>query len=204
LQLKSGVWTNKNALTHCYNNSTDEGSISANEATYLGTIYATANGQTGMAFKPAAAAGGSNPTLGLYNAYNRVTYLSRNQDSTTSWTYGTSTWRASDNSSSNRVTYVDGLGQSLVSASFTQLAQGGTSISAAWGIDRDSTSATPATLGQFSFTTAGGGAVTTAFTPSIGLHYIQEVEWGSGSTPIFFGFVSPDRQCNNLDVSLPM
>lgn len=115
LAMLNGVLTNAVAITLRFGNAVGNTvSVAVNEATYLGTMYATANGQTGMAFKPAAAAGGSDSILGLYNAYNRVRTVTRSEDSTTGWTYANNTtWRAANNSTANRVSWVDGLGQSF-------------------------------------------------------------------------------------------
>ena len=54
----------------------------------------TANGQTGMQFAPTPALGGTNNILGVYNAYNRVSTTSICQDTTSTWTYGSSTIHA--------------------------------------------------------------------------------------------------------------
>src|SRR5204862_1366563 len=114
-----GVWTNKNAITLRAGGSS-LGSISANQATYLGSAYMTANGQTGMAFRPAGAGGGSAPILGLWNAYNRVSTSTLELDTTASWNYSTATWRASNGNVNHRATWLDGLGQAWVDATVSE------------------------------------------------------------------------------------
>ena len=97
LQQLNGIWTNKNAIKLRFGSATGNTvSVPANQATYLGTMYATANGQTAMVFLPAQAAGGNGNVLGLWNAYNRVGVRARSADSTSLW--------------------VDGLGQSFATA----------------------------------------------------------------------------------------
>ncbi len=180
LQLKSGVWTNKNSLTHCWGGVagvTDLGAIAANQGTYLGTIYGSASGQTKMQFAPAKASGGNNSFLGLYNAYQRVPYTSQSSDSAADYTYATATWRSTDNSNSNRISFVDGLAQSS-SQAYTQNLEGDSTADCAIGINFNSTSASPpfqadhlGVLGAyFSLTTSG------TFIPNLGLNYFQAME----------------------------
>lgn len=178
--------TNKNTITNCFNGSINYGPVSANQATYLGTMTATANGQTAMMFKPAAAAGGSNNFLGLYNGYNRVPVTSHARDSNASWNPPANTWRASDGSTSNRITFVDGLQQSFISGTFFD--QGaptaGTTPVVQLGMNLDSTSATPNAIAVNNV--VGSGPTSTAvegFPPQIGLHFIQAVENCTGTTP---------------------
>jgi hypothetical protein len=184
--------TNKNSIAHCYNGATDEGTIIANQATYLGTIYATANGQTGMAFSASAAGGGAN-VLGVYNAYNRIAITAFGQDSTASWAYGTNTWRKADNSAGNSVTYVDGLAQSNVDMSYTVL----TSLVTAnaelgIGVQCDWSSGSPTFTG-YNIAGAGGGTfnenqlfVKGACLPSMGLHVSNALEVAAGASNSFF------------------
>jgi hypothetical protein len=188
-----GYWTNKNSITHCYNGATDEGAIGADQATYLGSHYTTAAGQTGMNFKPVSASGGGNPILGLFNAYNRHPVFCESADNAVNWSYNTATWRAADNSASNRCTFIDGLAQIAVSGEATvanfQSASGGRPLN---GLDEDSTSGAPFVINQQEIAALGSataqGAMTDSFLPLMGLHYIQAVERGNGTgTVTWFG-----------------
>lgn len=190
LQYKSGLLTNKNALTHAYNNSTDYGSIAANEATYLGTFYTTANGQTGCAFNPSPASGGTNNIIGLDNAYNRKPVDIICTENVGNYSYNVTTWRALNNSNSNRITKVCGLVRdSWLASANAFISESSGAGGWAFGIDLDSTSATPNLEAQL-----GGGGVNGSFGvdglfgPLLGLHYIQLMEWGSGgsSAPIIY------------------
>jgi hypothetical protein len=196
-----GYWTNTNSLTHCYNGATDYGSVSADQATYLGTLYTTAAGQTGMAFTPAAAAGGTNNFLGLYNAYNRVRVSAISRDSTSSWTYASTTWRAADGSNSNRISYVDGLAQSTVIAAWNVANANGPGNA---GVDCNSTTAAPGFAVQSGSTLAGGEALTDRCSPAYGLNYVQAMEASASGTQTFFGAqgAAPTRQLNELLVEL--
>jgi hypothetical protein len=106
-----GLWVNAVALTTCHNGTTN-GEFAADVALYLGSVYMTANGETSMVLKPSAASGGTANVMGLYNAYNRVRTTAYSRDSTSNWLYATASWRAADNSTSNEITFLDGLQQS--------------------------------------------------------------------------------------------
>lgn len=190
-----GFWANKNSLTHCWggaSGTTDFGTVSANSGTYLGSFYATANGQTGMQFSPTPASGGTNNVVALYNAYNRVAFRSMAKDSTSSWTYNANTWRSANNSNSNRITWLDGLSQSQVNASYvcnTQMASG--AFGPECGINFDSTSATPGGLvsdlgPQGTNTTWNRQHHGEDFTTALGLHYAQAMEKVRSGTATFF------------------
>jgi len=101
--------TNKNALANCFNGATNYGSVSANQATYLGTVYANANGQVSYVWGSAAVGGGA-ALFGVWNMFNQVDVDTVVNDSTASWSQsGTSTLRAANGSTNNRVSFVVGL-----------------------------------------------------------------------------------------------
>lgn len=195
-----GYWTNTASMAHCYNNSVDTGAIAADKATYLGTFYATANGQTGVSgiTQPLTGACGGNAILGLWNAYNRVLVRAAERDTDTEWSYQSATWRASDGAcngtgggsgagANNRISFVDGLAQSFAGSSFQQVGHGNsTTNTQAWtGINFNSTSATPSPFGA-----AGNGGnsqnsesiVNASFPPALGFNYVQAMEADNNST----------------------
>lgn len=179
-----GYWTNANSIAHCWNGSTDYGSVSADQATYLGTLTTTAAGQTGVQFTPAPAGGGNNTFVGIWNAYNRSRIITYSQDNTASWTYASATWRSADNSNSNRITVVDGLARSPYRAQYQNFDTNPSASNCGIGIDLDSTSATPAFVAQNASTVAIPVVAQDSFAPAIGLHFVQAVEartFGSGT-----------------------
>lgn len=189
-QTNGGIWTNTNSLTHCWggaSGTTDYGTVAAHAGTYLGSLYATANGQTAMMFGPNFAAGGAANVLGLYNAYNRVQFRSTSNDVTATWTYNSTTWRNADASASNRITYLDGLAQSPVSASYDTTCQIG-GVVAVVGVSFDGN--TPVGVLGNSYQTyteiAAGSSLV-----ALGLHYAQAQEAIAltySGTATFFGF----------------
>ena len=190
ISMSNGIWTNSSTITLRYSSSATN-SISANQATYVGTFYATSNGHTGMAFAPTAASGGTANILGLYNAYNRVRTVARESSSTSSWTYATATWRAANASNSNRVSWVDGLAQSFVEVDYSTImsADGAVASYVAVGIDStsDPTTGSGSTTPEVISATAIAATAHNSSVPLLGFHYAQALEYSSGSTTTYGG-----------------
>lgn len=195
--------TNKNAITHCYNGATDRGPISANQATYPGSLYTTAAGTTKMVMHPSATAGGNNSCLCLYNAFQQQLTEAASYDSTSNWSYGTNTWRASDAGATgsglnNRVSWVDGLGQSRAYAEhYANVAGSGTAFgSGTIGVTFDSASATPVGVmatqyGGNNSSNPGSSMVGHDSKIAIGFHYAQAMEIaGSGNSAQWNGVIN--------------
>jgi hypothetical protein len=185
IQQVSGIWTNANSITLRTGNASGNTTVvAANQATYVGTMYATGNGQTGVNFKPAAASGGAGNIVALWNAYNRIRIQSLNLDSSTNYTYATATWRSMDNSTANRITWLDGLQQTFVKGHLQTLASVATISDAVFiGMNLDSTSATPNVFGDNTAATStlvnnysSSIVVEESFPPQLGLHYLQAME----------------------------
>jgi hypothetical protein len=206
IAMLNGIWTNNASIVLTVSGGASTTTVAANQATYVGTFYATANGQTGMAFTPTPAAGGTNNILGLYNAYNRINYLSRCADSTASWTYGATTWRATDNSASNRISWVDGLRQSPATATYQSLVAPGNGSGVIIGVSLDSTTAAPDITVQSNPATPVSLTAVQPIQPQIGFHYAQAMEVvANATTATFFGAAtSPTRQLNGLALAIPM
>lgn len=186
--------TNANSLSNCYNGSTNYGSVGVNQATYLGTIYAVANGEITYAFG-AAASGGTPGLFGVWNNYNRVKACANATDSHTSYTYTSATVRQADNSAGNQVQFVSGLAEDGISAS---LASSGATVATSnafvvYGFGLDST--TVFSPGAFAFIKAptaasqGGSMVESYNYPSLlGLHTISLNEASDGLNANTFNF----------------
>ncbi|HSZ74835.1 MAG TPA: hypothetical protein VK779_08440 [Rhizomicrobium sp.] len=183
LQFVNGVYTNKNAITN---------GPAAGYGTYVGTISTDASTTLNMMFAPAAASGGSDNRLDVWNMYNRSLVSSRNIDSKTTWTYTTETWRAKDGSSGNACTFVLGMPDVMVQADNHGNADSSTSNGQAYGIGLDSTSANHADTG-FEWTCVNSGKFQgdNAFwsgLPGLGSHYLCPLEIAqTGGTATWFG-----------------
>jgi len=182
-----GIWVNAVTITTCYNGANNNQFV-AKLGVYLGSFYATGNAQTSMSMSPGSAAGGTNNFLGLYNAFNRVTTISLASDSTASWTYATPTWQAADANNNNRITFLDGLQQSSVRASYVIETTVSNGVVGVIGVNLDSTSASPANpIGVTSLASAQAITAYGRFQPHLGLHYAQAMEYAGGATVTYSG-----------------
>lgn len=191
IEPQDGVLTNKNALSNCWggvSGTTDYvvslGSIPAHQATFVGTLLATANGTSRVDFAPAVTAGGTNNIIGIWNTYNRAPITTLERDNS-QHTLSSTTWVMADNGATgaganNRISYVDGSlhGYSIFTASTKEpssaSANGGTQPQ--MGINCNSPSTTPAGLS----THASGQTVTIGYDvgclPAVGESYAQAME----------------------------
>jgi hypothetical protein len=196
-----GVWVNANTLTDDCGNSTNNYTVPAQEGIYLGTIYTSphpASSTVGMTvqFKPPPAAGGTRNLVGIWNAYNRVPFHSINCDSNGSWTNtNTSSWSPADGPENfNQTTWVDGLQQVQVKASYIDLGATNTNATAIYlGLLLDNNNGTPDLWSVETFGTASNWNTTLnvgeTFPPQIGLHYVQAMDLVGGASPTgtFYG-----------------
>ncbi|MCE9566378.1 MAG: hypothetical protein K8U57_30510 [Planctomycetes bacterium] len=200
LERKNGLWTNKNSMTARFGSvSGNTITVAANQGTYVGTMRATADGQTSMVFKPAATAGGNANVLGLYNAHNRVTTRAMSRDSTASWNYATATWRVANAAGTgsglnNRISFIDGLQTSSIEAKYNADISNTNSQAGIVGINLDSTSGTPGITAQNAAALAGNAVSIESFSPQLGFHYVQAMEYSTGATSTFFGTNSSQQQ----------
>jgi hypothetical protein len=110
LQRLNGIWTNGAAITN---------GPAINRGTYVGTIACDGSGATVSMKFGAAATGGGQAVIGVWNCYNRVEIGCLVMDSTSTWTYATSSFRAANGSANNSVTFVRGLAEDEVSADYS-------------------------------------------------------------------------------------
>lgn len=168
LVLQDGVWVKSGATTR----------------RYLGSFRTTnTTGQTEFSgFTGTPAAGGTEAKLFLFNAQNRVRFTAYSRDSTDSWTHA-ATWRNADNSATMRVSYITGLPEQDLNASYSCLAAGGTTTAVGVGVNSSS---------NYTGDSGVEGAYTTTLRgtwrgqSAIGLNYVQALEYSSG-TGTFYG-----------------
>ena len=115
LQLINGI--NVNAVSLTARNGATTYSVSANQATYLGSIFM--DGSAGQI--TCHRTYGQSRKWGVWNAYNRVPIYLKAGDSTGSWTVaGGGSVRASNGSSSNVATIFSGLAEEIYNLQFVQ------------------------------------------------------------------------------------
>lgn len=179
LVLQDGVWVKSGATTR----------------RYLGSFRTTnTTGQTEFSgFTGTPAAGGTEAKLFLFNAQNRVRFTAYSRDSTDSWTHA-ATWRNANNSATMRVSYITGLADQDLAASYSCLAAGGTTTAVGVGVN-----------GSSNYTGDSGveGAITSTIRgtwrgqSAIGLNYVQALEYSSG-TGTFYGDAGGSATQNTL------
>lgn len=183
--------TNKNSISNCFNGATNYGAVSANQGTYLGTVYASANGQISYTFG-ASAAGGTPALFGVWNYYNRVLVTTTVTDSNGTWTTATSATPAALDTGgagsglNNRISAVFGVAEDGVSISLgarlicASIANAGMSI----GFGLDVTNSYDRRAVAFGLSTLGcdwAQAVNQSYAPQIGFHFWQALQAGDGT-----------------------
>jgi hypothetical protein len=135
----AGIWTNTSTMALKTDATSSTISASAGTALYVGTMYASANGQCTCQFTPTGASGGAAAILGLYNTYNQVPYKCIVKDTKTSWTYNSTTWRQADGSTGNQIQILSGLGTEQTISTYYALTGPGASSDSEVGIGINST-----------------------------------------------------------------
>lgn len=187
----NGLWTNSGSITGRYGAASTV-TVPANQGTYVGTFRTTASAGTTTWELGGLAATGDPGFLYVWNAYHRVEVSIAVRDSTDSWTYALTTWRATNANTTMRVTFVRGLDEDDIFAAYSALGSGTAALSTALaGTNLDSTSATPL-LTCFCGTDTSAGSVVAPYVgkPGLGLHYVQAMEAStSANTVTLYGDV---------------
>ena len=172
-----GIWTNTVAITN---------GPGAGLGTYVGTVRSNGTATIDWKPNPAAAAGGGNALLGVYNAYNKVDVVATSIDSTSTWNYSTNTWRAANGNNSNRISVIQGCQEDYVEAQHVLLGSGNDGSSTVWGyvgIGYNSTSSPSGLTTQAGPQTRVSTAAAAYYAVQpLGWNYFQALETGNGST----------------------
>lgn len=185
--------TNANSISHCYNGSVDYGSISSNQATYLGTFATTSSaGKVSFTF------GTNNTTAvyGLWNYYNRVQVTSNVIDGGASYTYTSSTIRQARASSLNQIQFVIGVAEDNIETKYIGqiLTSGAANAFGEIGLGFDLTNAFACQPGvTFAPTAVGFSSVMSSicsWSPGVGIHTLYALEKGDGTNANTFDNLS--------------
>jgi hypothetical protein len=198
-----GFPVNANSLTHCYHGSTDLGPVSTLQATYLGTFGTTASAGTVSYTFGSAASGGGAAFFGLWNYYNRINTTTSVTDTSAPYsTYTTHAYRQANGSSGNQITFVTGVAEDTVYATYNT---GSFTVSVAnafvaTSIGFDSPTVSSCNPGT---TYAGSAAIssqtpatTCTWVPGVGRHVVYATEEGDGSNANTMN----DNSLNSLSV----
>jgi hypothetical protein len=163
----------------------------ANRGIYLGTIMTNGSTQMAMNFEPAAASGGTANRLDVWNMYNRVDVLALMRDSANTWNVASAnTWASANASASNRVTFVRGLDDEKVRATYSCAANIGTDRQSYVGIGLDITNGFTGMPGAAGIADGTGSEVSSIASyggrPGIGRHFLQAVERANHTSAVTF------------------
>jgi hypothetical protein len=192
----NGIWLNNATITN---------GPAAQRGTYVGTIRSNASSTIDFIFG-AAASGGTAGFFGVWNAYNRVENGTIVKDSGTSYGYSSSTARAARGGSGMAISFVTGLQEDAVQASFTSslLTAAVTSSFGGMGLALDSTSSFAQTpfyqMPQSAVPIAGRGSQSFQFAPQFGVHSVSINETSDGTNTVTFNVDSG----NTLSMRLRM
>jgi hypothetical protein len=190
LQMISGIYTNAVAISN---------GPGANRGTYVGTIRT--NGSSTVDWSVGGTAdGGTAGYIGLWNAYNRVSWTAGVFDSTTSWNYTTATTRASNGSNAMRVSFVAGLaGAHVIETVFNGL-QSTATTGGRCGVGYDTTSAFAGAIGSPQIAAGAAGTLIgrDQRIVDLGFHYYQALERGASGTTFYGDNNSPTTIQNGL------
>lgn len=191
LTRKQGVWVNSLAITN---------GPGSQLGVYVGS--ARSNGTATFDFNiGTSAAGGGEALITLWNIYNRVQTAVRVIDSNTSFTYGTNTIRALDNSNGNRFSFLNahpvaGGGEATLArlhCPVTTAASAG--AIGRIGLELDATT-TVTEEAQVTAPTANAlnlpVVVIHTWRPQFGYHFIQAVERGDGATTTTYNSIGTE------------
>lgn len=183
LTLELVAWTSDSARATAL--ATQDGvyvKTGATDRRYLGTIRTTGTTTTED----------SREKRFVWNCYNRVRRAMRRLESATSWTYNSTTTRSWNNSTSNRVQFVQGLVEDAVELDFRAMTNTSNGSVHTVGIGVDSTTTNGADVNMYTSNVVGGYHAAHASLrrtiATVGFHYLQLLETGASTgTNTFYG-----------------
>jgi hypothetical protein len=183
LELKNGFFTNKQSITARFGSSSGNTvSVAANQALYVGSFRASANGQ----------ASDTKAKRLLFNTYNQVLRPLYVTDAANNWQYTTNAFRQVHASTANQIDILVGLPGTMVSLTAHNIVLSTTTtLRNVWGgIGLDSTTANSGRSVYCAATSLQISLCLSFFEDAIplGRHYLAWLECGSGSdTQSWFG-----------------
>lgn len=207
LQLFKGLWTNKNSMT-CRYAAGSTFTCAVNQCTYLGTaLMGTAAGTIDLKFGTAAVGGGLG-LLSICNQYNRTDARAASSDTTASWSYTSSTWRAA-NAGSTKISVVSCQGDIVASAKYADLVSpSGTSTfqNISIGLNASNAQGARATTATAATVSSAGWSLLSAMDDALplGLSTIYAIEQADGTHATTFNGQSSPFNYMQLSVSASM
>lgn len=180
----SGVWTNAVQVT--LTNGSTAFTCPINQGIYLGSLFM--DGTAGQI--TCHVSYGQNRKWGVWNNYNRLPIRLKAGDPSTSWSLSASSYRASNNSSQNRIIGFTGLAEESFEINFIENAAASAGRSFFLGIGVNSLTTPSGYIGQA--VSQGGafpvqGAARYITGPSLGMNNYQSLEKSDGTTFTMYG-----------------
>ncbi len=171
-----------NAVQIAARNGSTTYTVGANLATYLGSVLI--DGTAGQA--TCHRSYGQSRKWALWNAYNRRPIIMKAGDSTSSWTYATNTFRASNNASANSISVFCGLAEDIIDARFEQYV-GSSNNDASIAIGWNSATTPSGKRGRAAGAAVAGDLVARyVAVPALGLNTVTALESSRNTNTITF------------------
>lgn len=174
---QNGTWVNARAITN---------GPAIGKGVYTGSIITNAANQVDWVANPAAAVGGGNARLGLWNMYNRVDVGSTSKESANTWASNTAAWQAQNGSNSNRITIFAGMPEDAANVKVTGIGTNGVTAGSiiGAGVGVGSVTVASGTIGTMG--SPGGATLAALFgeyvgVPSLGSQFFQQLEYGTAN-----------------------
>ena len=181
LTLETLIWTN--ATTRATALVLQDGILCKTGALtrrYLGTIYASGTNTTEDSITKRY----------VWNYYNRVPRVMYAVESTASWAYNTTSWRASNNSTVERLNFVVGVSEDAITAEAITFSNCTSASNHFTSIGLDSTTSPYGPISRTGVAAGGYGSTTcvvNAISTAVGFHYLQKMEKAETSTTTWYG-----------------
>ena len=176
-----GLWTNNASIDLRISTSTSTGTtILANQALYVGSFRCKTTAQAVMTFGGSPSSGCTQADLLVWNAYNRVDYSALLRDSDNSWSYATATWRAANGSTTARVTFLRGIDEDAVDASYHAVCLPSNGTTPIAGIGLSTTLAFSGISSIFGATNYATATARYVGQPGLGYYFVAPIEIGAG------------------------
>lgn len=173
LTMVNGILLNTAAITN---------GPAASRGTYVGTTRSVADNTLYWQYGITAANGGQG-FFSLWNTYNRRQFVSFTADSTDTWTYAVSgVWRAANASASMRCSFVFGLQEDSVQATYSGIGIAGAGTTQVTGVGLDTTTNFSGTTGNSNQTVVSSIPAGYVGMPPIGFHFVSANEFNNSAT----------------------
>ncbi len=171
------------------NNASITNGPAASRGTYVGTTRSNGSSQLDWIY-PVTGAPPTAGFFGLFNAYNQETVAAFFGDSTSTWTYGSASWRQIRGDTTAQITYVDGSGTTAIDAKHASAVNGADYSWVGVGIDSNSAVSGISTPVLSGASFVCGALAAYSGVVGLGVHVVSAIEFGAAVPSQFLGSFS--------------